>query len=212
MLVREFSRLFNEEMSQRVWERENGVAPPFYLCPVRQQREARFAHMAEEAGWHGQQLRRRGWENMPWHRDYMNAGLRDRVNSLIYRDFRREFRIPVPMFDSLVEELRAANLPWARDENTPRSGAQPIPLALKVMSALRVLAVGIPFGALAHHGLSEGTVRVFFLHFVHWMKDAVYAREVKVPDAEKLKATEFVFALCGYPGASSPPPTTSPTF
>ena len=209
-LKRQHSELFSAEMSQRVADREAGVARPMYFAKVNQEREARFAHMAEEAGWYGQRLWRRGWEGMPWHRDYMAAGLRDRPGSRIYVDFRKEFRISVPMFDDLVEELRDANLPWARDEKIPMSGAHPIPLALKVMSALRVLAVGIPFGALVHHGLSESTVRVFFLNFVHWMRDTVYAREVRIPDAEQLKEHERVFANCGYPGAS-PPLTTSPS-
>ena len=61
-LKRQYSELFSAEMSQRVADREAGVARPMYFLKVNQEREARFAHMAEEAGWYGQRLWRRGWE------------------------------------------------------------------------------------------------------------------------------------------------------
>ena len=128
-------------------------------------REPRFGFMAEDEGLRGLQLWRRGWVGKQWHYEYMNPGLRNHSGSNMFADFRKDFRIPIPMFDSLVEELRVERLPWAPDEKQPKPDSPPIPLALKVMSALRVLALGVPFSAFISQGLSESVVRVFFFQF-----------------------------------------------
>ena len=170
---RPFDAVFEQEMRFSQAAANVGAGPPegrphsVFVAHQRKIKEARYAHKVREAGWSGEHIWRRGWEEWQWNTDYLSPGLRERPGSLIHRDFRREFRIPLDMFDTLVEELRDARLPWARDEKTPRAGATPIPLALKVMSTLRVLAVGVPFSALQHHGLSESVVRVFFFNFVH---------------------------------------------
>ena len=165
---------------------------------VRKAPEARYAHKAAQ-GVKGSRLWRRGFERRVWHEDFMDPTLRERPESIIYREFRQRFRIPLPMFDEIVEELRATGL--FPDEKKVKSGAKPIPLALKVMAAMRVAAVGLPFGCAESQGVSYDAVRDFFFPFVRWMRATVYSRHVRIPNAAEAALIEAVFAKCGFPGA-----------
>ena len=167
---RRFDDAFEEEMRSRDRPCPRGPRTVAERLEQQRPREPRFGFMAEDEGLRGLQLWRRGWVGKQWHYEYMSPGLRNHSGSNMFADFRKDFRIPIPMFDSLVEQLRVERLPWAPDEKHPKPGSPPIPLALKVMSALRVLALGVPFSAFNSQGLSESVVRVFFFHFVRWMK------------------------------------------
>jgi hypothetical protein len=154
----EFDRQMDAHLDRHL---DSAISGPPQQADLRQRlhrkvKEARYAHKAEQ-GVRGMALWRRGWKDRAWATDYMDPALRGRVGSLIWRDFRSEFRIPLEMFDLLVDELRGANLSWARDERIARSGAPPIPLQLKVMSALRVMAIGVPFCAFVHRVTRQDT-------------------------------------------------------
>ena len=206
-LDRQFEAAFDRQLAceQAAARVVTGPAgpPPRPEEVERKKKEAYYGFKAAH-GWTGNDLWRRGWATRAWATDYMDEELRRRQGTPMHKAFRAEFRIPLEMFDALVDELRAAGLDWARDERIPRCGAPPIPLQLKVMSALRVMAIGVPFSAFVHQGLSRDVVRTFFLEFVKWMATTVYAREVRIPNAEELKHHADVFARSGFTGASLP--------
>jgi hypothetical protein len=79
---RQFDDAFEDEMRWVEAARNVGAGPPggglhsVFVAGQRKKKEARYAHMAEEAGWSGQQLWRHGWEERQWCKDYMSPGLR----------------------------------------------------------------------------------------------------------------------------------------
>jgi hypothetical protein len=103
---------------------------------VRKAPEARYAHKAAQ-GVKGSRLWRRGFERRVWHEDFMDPTLRERPESIIYREFRQRFRIPLPMFDEIVEELRATGLfpDEKKVKRTPVEAGTPVGAAPKAPAA-----------------------------------------------------------------------------
>ena len=76
----------------------------------------------------------------------------ERVNEPTSRQgkkFRRKFRLPYPVFVELVEVCKETGEPCFCYAVVTITGEYSIPLELKIMSALRVLAVGCSFDAVA---------------------------------------------------------------
>jgi hypothetical protein len=61
---------------------------------------------------------------------------RNDPQSVLYRDFSRQFRVPFEMFVTLLEETRASQK--FPDDKKRKAGAPPAPLCLKVLACLRV--------------------------------------------------------------------------
>lgn len=79
------------------------------------------------------------------------------------KKFRRRFRVPFPLFELLVAELRD-DVTGAWDQvDATRLASRRVPLELKVLSALRALGRGEVFDTLEELTLvSESTLRVFY--------------------------------------------------
>ena len=82
------------------------------------------------------------------------------------RLFRRRFRVPYPVFCTLLAELREdVEGNWGGRDAT-RLSERVVPLELKLMGALRVLGRGEMFDTISElAGFGETTVRAFFHKF-----------------------------------------------
>ena len=85
----------------------------------------------------------------PWN-DYLEKPEADVEGSLLNDEFRRKFRIPKVMFNEIMQETRNNGLflDDQPEEGEKRRGASALPLALKVLAVLRLLALGVPVDGL----------------------------------------------------------------
>lgn len=65
---------------------------------------------------------------------------------MMYKDFRRQFRVPYEMFQTILTDARASKI--FSDETTKKPGPKPIALGVKIMACLRFMAIGASFKAL----------------------------------------------------------------
>ena len=81
------------------------------------------------------------------------------------RQFRRRFGLPFTLFNSLLQDVKV----WFRNKRSD------IPLELKLLSSLRVLAKGWTFDGVAEMAsIDEETVRVFFHKLMAKIKDKYF--------------------------------------
>ena len=87
------------------------------------------------------------------------------------------------------------------DERKKKKGARATPLALKIMGALKIMAVGCPISSVSLEcGVSNGQLNPFFHAFTNWMVATYYDKYVYLPDKDELPLCEQVYRLLGLPG------------
>lgn len=116
------------------------------------------------------------------------------------KQFRRRFRVPYPVFESLLVICR--NNQWFIEapDCTGRCGA---PLELKLLGVLRILGRGYCFDGISELSfISEETMRVFFHEFCELFAQEIYPQYVRPPETEtEIRDTESVYARLGLPEA-----------
>lgn len=123
--------------------------------------------------------------------------------------FRRRFAVPFSTFRNIVEEARSwMSMKGNLDEKLGDSradcrGTEGVPLELKILGALRMLAKGCSFDAIAElSGMSISTMQPFFHYF--WNKFTEVYREIwiKYPKTPEEAADNLaVYRRLGFPGA-----------
>ena len=87
--------------------------------------------------------------------------------TVIGEEFEHKFRMPYKTFEQIVEETRKSGL--FSDEVARKRGPKAHPLCLKVMAALRRLALGIPYDGLQDMvGISKATLIQFIPKWEAW--------------------------------------------
>ena len=119
-------------------------------------------------------------------------------NSEESKVFRRRFRIPYPVFVSIVDSARA-KFP----EKRSAANAQPVPLELKILGVLRVLGRSTVFDGINElSGIGVSTFHSFFHRFCEWFGSEIYRDWVSMPKSEdEIAAITAAYALVGLPGA-----------
>lgn len=121
----------------------------------------------------------------------------------LYREFRRKFRVPYELFCDIMDEAHASGI-WAdkTSRGKRKRGAPPTPLALKVLAALRVLALGCPVdGVVLESGVSQPVLQRFIHRFMQFMVDTFYSRHVRMHDSvAEMDVCEAVYSCLGLPG------------
>ena len=89
-----------------------------------------------------------------------NEDLARDPTTVLGREFKAKFRVTYATFKRFVDDTRASGL--FVDEKAKKSGQKPHPLAMKVLAALRRLALGIPMDGLADMvGISNTVLNKF---------------------------------------------------
>ena len=103
------------------------------------------------------------WETLQWLRAIRDERVRDPATRE-GKEFRRKFRVPFPVFEKIISMCRETNDPNFNYSEILVTNEPSIPLELKVMSVLRILAGGLTFkdGAELTQFMSETTCDTFF--------------------------------------------------
>lgn len=150
-----------------------------------------------------------------WWREYvLGASFDDPItNQYMEKTFRRLFGVPRCIFLNLVE--RSKNESWFGQYAYTDPHGFPVdvtgniygvPLELKILGSLKVLAKGCSFHDL--HDNTEGwnheeVMRVFFYKFVHILVSKLYDETVHLPrDRAELDKVLDVYKLLGFPGCA----------
>ena len=119
-------------------------------------------------GQEGLKVTKRAKNDNPWQTIYFLRLIRDpNVQDPLLRsgkEFRRLFRVPFPVFESLIQRCRATGDACFNYPDKNRNGQPNIPLELKVLTVLRILAGGLMFkdGSLISQYISETETNRFF--------------------------------------------------
>ena len=142
------------------------------------------------------------WESSHYWRHYMrNERVRD-PESLAHDKFRQTFRIPYSMFETFVDAAKSASPLYRKPGQV---GRRQVPIELKIMGALRHLAICCPFDELFSSTEISGKVHYkFFPKFLSWMVETYYDDVVYAPrNAEEIQASADLYNKVGIPGAVS---------
>ena len=136
----------------------------------------------------------------PW-MEYLTEEATNEPGTLLYDEFRRQFRVPKCMFDGFLDDMRADGR-FLDENNHPGSGPKPHPLALKLMAVLRAMALGVPIDGVADTArISVSVINNFFNEWLSWFNETYYDKWVRIPETEEeLRMMEQLFAKCGLPG------------
>ena len=150
----------------------------------------------------GLDARRRGWKRSTWN-DYMKEWVKQDEQCVLHVEFRKKFRLPIKLFLPLLEKTRESeNFP---NDNAPKPGAPPVPLHLKLMATLRVMALGCSFEGVEEAAcVSSSIIRVFSLGWWDWFVCTQYDMHVHPPrTVDEVRAAEALFRRLPFPGTSS---------
>lgn len=121
-----------------------------------------------------------------WGRMLLDPSLKI-ADSYIARVFRRRFRVPYPLFVSLVEEINELNLFDERYYSR-------IATEFKVLCCLRILGRDtVADDVVEFLGIGETTVLNIFRKFVFGMKDLLYQKYIKPPQGEHLRKVKSMY-------------------
>ena len=125
--------------------------------------------------------------------------------SLVGRRFRRRYRVSFVRFQDLVADAST----WLKPNNSPVfarpfsvADTRPVPVAIKVMLALRYLASSASFEMLGE--LSQTSESLARVAAMTWCREFSKRRGVdwcSPPTGDALKEQMYIFARCGFPGA-----------
>jgi hypothetical protein len=150
-------------------------------------------------------------ENAPWHIMLSLAGqgkndIADE-NSADGRYFRRRFRLPYALFESLIQVMLADNwFPYEYEANgrgkLDSCGIRGCSLQVKFLSVLRVLGRGVCFDELYDgSGCSESTLSRFFHQFLIIFNNRLFPCTVKAPATQnEVSKLETIYKYLGLPG------------
>ena len=161
-------------------------------------RVARQPRYNDEAG-------KQAWLLQPyrtqWYLNYIEKeALVAQEGSVLNKEFRAKFRIPYSMFLDILAKARASG-EFSDDLNHKKGGQKPHPLSLKLMAALRRLALGCPVDGLeCMCGISDTVLRGFITKWEKWFVNTYYDEWVSIPTGDRLKAAMELFERCGLPG------------
>jgi hypothetical protein len=143
-------------------------------------------------------------QHTTWDHDYFNDH-ESFWNSIVRRtEFRRKFRVPRQMFDSIFQDMKGSGR--FRDiSDVNIRGARPHPLNLKFASSLRVIGLGAGMDiAEEGSGIAEQTVAKFIPDWLEWFVQQNFHKWVKgIGSVEELRKVEGDFAKMGFPGCAS---------
>ena len=165
-----------------------------------QPRPARYSHGALPGA--SYYVQRRARIHPDWER-YIDPDLADCPEDALYKEFRKKFRVPIELFHTIVARARLAAGPdtWPDDTRGSKPGPKPVPLSLKILCVLRVLALGVPFDTCREWGVAPNTANSFFNVFVPWFVEHIYPEEVRIPrTVEEMVKHMEVFSKCGFVG------------
>ena len=140
----------------------------------------------------------------PYETEYLNTTEHwaDDPSCTLYKEFRRKFRIPYPVFCDIMDDAYASGN-WSDPVIGKRKrGTPPTPIALKVLASLRVLALGCSMdGVSLESGVSQPALNKFFHPFMKFMVDKYYTTYVRMPNtATELDVNESIYSCLGLPG------------
>ena len=108
--------------------------------------------------------------------------------SVLGKEFKHKFRISYAMFEEILKDTRESEL--FADEKNPKRGPSPHPLAMKVLAALRRLALGIPVDGLVDmSGVSYAVLRKFVTKWEDWFVTKYFDDNVKIPEGDGMDTT-----------------------
>lgn len=120
--------------------------------------------------------------------------------SVIYKKFRKRFRVPYELFQEIVTDIRRVN--DIKDERHDATGQESVDLSLMVLGSIRVLASGCTFDAIEElTNVSQETHRVFFhKQFCRWA-ESVAPEHIQMPhDEVSLRHVSGPYEIVGLPG------------
>ena len=135
-----------------------------------------------------------------WYLNFVeNEDLAADPSTVLGRDFESKFRIPHRIFKEILDATRASGL--FPDDLKPHGGQKPHPLSMKVMAALRRLALGVPLDGLeCMCGISDTRLRDFIDTWEPWFVETYHPQWVKMPEGEMLDKAQRLFEACGLAG------------
>lgn len=145
---------------------------------------------------------RNSYHLSPWSRMLKKGSLADDT----HRDsalFRRRFGIPYPRFQEILLACQGWNNPENGKPYADIDGRIAVPLELKVLGALRIVAKGLSFDGVAEiTGMSVSTMQTFFHNFWALFRThygPLWINYPKTPEEAKFSAS--VYEKLGLPGA-----------
>jgi len=130
------------------------------------------------------------WGKLLRHHDIHNP------RSVEGKRFRRRFRLPFPLFEYFVDICIRYNI-------FDMTNKSPIPIQLKIMACLRILArdnCADDINELSFQLLGESTVHNLFKTFVTNVSIRIFPKVVKLSKGKELEAVLHSFAKVGLPG------------
>ena len=187
--------------SQRKRRREGGPdnLTPFRLPPGgrggtrtgRKLPEPRYKDVGGKAAWQLQPQRTQAWLNFIENEEVVKD-----PSTVLGKEFKAKFRVSYQQFEQILADTRASGK--FPDETAKKAGQQPHPLALKVMAALRRLALGTPVDGLSDmFGISSPVLFKFIPQWERWFVEYYFDEHVKVPTGEALEASINLFRSSG---------------
>lgn len=118
------------------------------------------------------------------------------------KEFRRKFRVPLPVFESIVERCKRSGESIFNSTETLIGGKKAIPLELKIMAVLRTLAGGMLFTdtADATGFMSETTANKFFRDFNKIFQQLFFEEFICPLKGEEFLSSTSMYSKMGLPG------------
>jgi hypothetical protein len=117
-------------------------------------------------------------------------------DNILYRIFRRRFRVPFPVFEHIVSECNRVNLFNIKSESRVR-----IPTEFKVLISLRILGRGNCFDDISEmSNVFQSSVAHIFHVFVTGFVEHFYEDHVSMPTGERLVKVKRMYEQLGLPG------------
>ena len=125
----------------------------------------------------------------------------DDPNATLYKEFERQFRIPYPMFEELMDMTHDSGLFRDSTDKSCR-GPRPAPLTYKVLASLRYMATGVSFKSLEiESGISAATIARFYTLWIQWLVDTQVHKWVYIPSTvQEIGPIHSTYHMMGLPG------------
>ena len=158
----------------------------------------------------GKASRHRGGETQ-WE-PYLEGDAVKDEGEILGEEFVQKFRVPYRLYESILRDTRRSGQFADNPEDDPlgevprRRGPKGIKhgLQLKVLSALRYLALGIPVsGCECLSGISTSVLQRFFADWFPWFVETYFPDWVRMPTGAERDKHERLFRMVGLPGCVS---------
>lgn len=144
-------------------------------------------------------------QSTQWYLDYVeHAHLAADPSTVLGRAFRHKFRLPYDMYSEILQDMRASRRFPDDQARLRKRGQRPHPLSMKLMAALRRLALGVSVDGLeCMAGISATRLNEFIPDWEAWFVEQYYDKWVKMPTGPKVQESVELFRRCGMPGCIS---------